>query len=120
VHVTLDRLSSRASLLEQFEASRAVALQSETTANLDWSRQQALDLVTSNRFRKALDLTAEPARLRDRYGWNLFGQSVLLSRRLVEAGVPLVTAIWDCTKEDNDIALLGWDTHWDHFKACEG
>jgi len=56
VHVTLDRLSSRASLLEQFEASRAVALQSETTANLDWSRQQALDLVTSNRFRKALDL----------------------------------------------------------------
>jgi len=120
VDVTLDRLSSRASLLEQFEASRAVALQSETTANLDWSRQQALDLVTSNRFRKALDLTAEPARLRDRYGWNLFGQSVLLSRRLVEAGVPLVTAIWDCTKEDNDIALLGWDTHWDHFKACEG
>ena len=56
MHVTLDGLSSRASLLEQFEASRAVALQSETTANLDWSRQQALDLVTSNRFRKALDL----------------------------------------------------------------
>jgi len=118
--VTLDRLSRRASLLEQFEAGRAAALRSAATANLDWSRRQALDMVTSDRFRKALDLTAEPARLRDRYGWNLFGQSVLLSRRLVEAGVTLVTAIWDCTKEDNDIALLGWDTHWDHFKACEG
>src|SRR5205823_14893350 len=63
---------------------------------------------------------AEPLALRERYGWNLFGQSVLLSRRLVEAGVPLVTAIWDCTKEGSDIATLGWDTHWDHFKACEG
>ena len=58
--------------------------------------------------------------MRDRYGWNLFGQSVLVSRRLVEAGVPLVTAMWDCTKEGPDIATLGWDTHWDHFKACEG
>jgi Protein of unknown function (DUF1501) len=118
--VTLDRLSSRANLLRQFDEGRSAALRSAATATLDSSRRQALDLVTSDRFRKALDLTAEPARLRDRYGWNLFGQSVLLSRRLVEAGVPLVTAIWDCTKEDNDIALLGWDTHWDHFKACDG
>ncbi len=58
--------------------------------------------------------------MRQRYGWNLFGQSVLLARRLVEAGVPLVTAMWDCTKEDKDISLLSWDTHWDHFKACKG
>jgi hypothetical protein len=118
--VTLDRLSGRADLLHQFEEGRAAALRSAATAKLDSSRRQALDLVASDRFRKSLDLSTEPARLRDRYGWNLFGQSVLLSRRLVEAGVPLVTAIWDCTKEDSDIALLGWDTHWDHFKACEG
>jgi Protein of unknown function (DUF1501) len=118
--VTLDRLSSRADLLQQFEERRAALFQSATTGKLDSSRRRAFDLVTSDRFRKALDLSTESAKLRDRYGWNLFGQSVLLSRRLVEAGVPLVTAIWDCTKEDNDIALLGWDTHWDHFKACEG
>ncbi|MSR52771.1 MAG: DUF1501 domain-containing protein [Gemmataceae bacterium] len=118
--VTLDHLSRRADLLQQFESSRANALRSAATSKLDASRQSALDLMTSDRFRKALDLSAEPTKLRDRYGWNLFGQSVLLSRRLAEAGVPLVTAIWDCTKEDNDIALLGWDTHWDHFKACEG
>jgi hypothetical protein len=118
--VTLDQLSRRADLLRQFDEHRAAVLRSPVTEKLDSSRRQALELVTSDRFRKALDLSAEPTALRDRYGWNLFGQSVLLSRRLVEAGVPLVTAIWDCTKEDNDIALLGWDTHWDHFKACDG
>lgn len=118
--VTLDQLSRRADLLQQFERGRADAMRSAASTKLDASRQQALDLVTSERFRRALDVNAEPAKLRDRYGWNLFGQSVLLSRRLVEAGVPLVTAIWDCSKEDNDIAHLGWDTHWDHFKACEG
>jgi len=118
--MTLDHLSKRADLLQQFEASRANTLRSAATSRLDASRQSALELMTSDRFRKALDLSAEPAKLRDRYGWNLFGQSVLLSRRLAEAGVPLVTAMWDCTKEDNDIGHLGWDTHWDHFKACEG
>jgi Protein of unknown function (DUF1501) len=118
--VTLDRLSGRADLLRQFDEGRAAALRSAATAQFDTSRRQALDLVTSDRFRRALDLGGEPPRLRDQYGWNLFGQSVLLSRRLVEAGVPLVTAIWDCTKEGTDIALLGWDTHWDHFQACEG
>src|SRR6185295_17166057 len=38
----------------------------------------------------------------------------------VEAGVPLVTAMWDCTQSSKDIAHLSWDTHWDHFKACKG
>jgi len=116
--VTLDRLDSRAGLLDQLEAERRRA--GEAAAEYDAARRRALDLVTSDRFRQALDVRAEPAAVRDRYGWNLFGQSVLMSRRLVEAGVPLVTAIWDCTKEGPDIATLGWDTHWDHFQACEG
>jgi hypothetical protein len=116
--VTLDRLSARAGLLDQLEAERRRVLTSP--AGYDEARRRSLDLVTSDRFRRALDVRAEPPALRDRYGWNLFGQSVLLARRLVEAGVPLVTAIWDCTKEGPDIATLGWDTHWDHFKACEG
>jgi hypothetical protein len=118
--MTLDQLNRRNDLLSQFDGARREMLQSPATAKLEAARQRAIDLVTSDRFRRALDLKSEPARLRDRYGWNLFGQSVLLSRRLVEAGVPLVTVMWDCTKEDQDIALLSWDTHWDHFKACEG
>jgi hypothetical protein len=117
--ITLDQLNSRASLVQQLDAKRG-SLASAATDGFDDSRKRALGVITSERFRKAIDITAEPAKLRDAYGWNLFGQSVLLSRRLVEAGVPLVTAIWDCTKEGPDIATLGWDTHWDHFKACEG
>jgi hypothetical protein len=118
--VTLDQLNTRSSLVQQLDATRGRLLASSATDGFDESRQRALGVITSERFRKALDITAESAKLRDAYGWNLFGQSVLLSRRLVEAGVPLVTAIWDCTKEGPDIATLGWDTHWDHFKACEG
>jgi uncharacterized protein (DUF1501 family) len=118
--VTLDQLSSRASLLDQFDAARGPLLASPATDGYDAARRQALAVLTSDRFRRALDVSAEPTKLRDAYGWNLFGQGVLLGRRLVEAGVPLVTAIWDCTKEGPDIATLGWDTHWDHFKACEG
>ncbi len=118
--VTLDQLSTRASLVQQLDAKRGGLLASAATDGFDDSRKRALGVITSERFRRALDTSAEPTKLRDAYGWNLFGQSVLLSRRLVEAGVPLVTAIWDCTKEGPDIATLGWDTHWDHFKACEG
>jgi hypothetical protein len=116
--VTLDRLNTRADLLEQLEVERRRLLAS--AGRYGEARRQAFDLLVSDRLRRALDVKAEPVALRERYGWNLFGQSVLLSRRLVEAGVPLVTAIWDCTKESNDIATLSWDTHWDHFKACEG
>src|SRR4051812_47542832 len=101
--MTLDHLNRRSSLLEQVGARRRELAGSPAVARYDRARQQALDLLTSAQFARALDLRAEPAKLRERYGWNLFGQSVLLSRRLVEAGVPLVTAIWDCTKESNDI-----------------
>lgn len=118
--ITLDQLNTRTSLVKQLDASRGRLLASPATDSFDDSRKRALGVVTSEKFRKALDVTAEPTKLRDAYGWNLFGQSVLMSRRLVEAGVPLVTAVWDCTKEGSDIATLGWDTHWDHFKACEG
>jgi hypothetical protein len=118
--VTLDQLSTRASLVQQLDAKRGALMASNGADGFDDSRKRALGVITSARFRRALDVSAEPMKLRESYGMNLFGQSVLLSRRLVEAGVPLVTAMWDCTKEGPDIATLGWDTHWDHFKACEG
>ncbi|MEX1229555.1 MAG: DUF1501 domain-containing protein [Planctomycetaceae bacterium] len=118
--ITLDRLDRRRSLLEQVEAQRRDLVESTAVAGYAFREEQVMRLLTSDRIRDVLDLNREPADARDRYGWNLFGQSVLLSRRLVENGVPLVTAIWDCTKESSDISMLGWDTHWDHFKACEG
>jgi hypothetical protein len=57
---------------------------------------------------KAFDLDDEPARLRDAYGRNLFGQGCLLARRLVEKGVPFV-----------EVGLPGWDTHANNFDAVK-
>jgi len=117
--LSLDLLSKRQSLLEQLEGARPALDRSAAVRKYTHAQQQSLDLLTSERFRSALDLSREPVETRERYGRNLFGQSVLTARRLVEAGVPLVTALWDCTLESSDIALLSWDTHWDHFQACQ-
>jgi hypothetical protein len=116
--LSLDLLSRRQSLLTQLESARPALDRSASVRKYSHAQQQSLDLLTSERFRTALDLSREPVETRERYGRNLFGQSVLTARRLVEAGVPLVTALWDCTLESSDIALLSWDTHWDHFQAC--
>ena len=118
--MTLNQLHARRTLLEQLEAQRKDLASTVAGDRYGQWQNRALEMLTSATLKEALNVQAEPLELRERYGWNLFGQSVLLSRRLVEAGVPLVTAYWDCTKEDPDIALLSWDTHWDHFNACEG
>lgn len=74
-------------------------------------QQQALDLVRSPAARRAFDLDAEPAAVRDRYGRHKFGQSVLLARRLIEAGVTLVQVNWPREKGDENAGNPLWDTH---------
>jgi uncharacterized protein (DUF1501 family) len=68
----------------------------------DHLRSSAYDMVVSGTVRKALDLSEEPDELRDRYGRNRVGQSLLVARRLVEAGVQFVSF-----NEFNQ----KWDTH---------
>ncbi|MFL5241500.1 MAG: DUF1501 domain-containing protein [Gemmataceae bacterium] len=68
--------------------------------------KQALDILRSDKTKKAFDLDREPARLRERYGNNNFGTSALAARRLVEAGVRFIT-----------ISLGGWDTHGKNFES---
>src|SRR5262249_51875061 len=63
---------------------------------------------------RALDIAAEPASTRDRYGRHVFGQSVLLARRLVEAGVRLVHVNW--VRHDNGKGGQGYDSHRDHLE----
>jgi hypothetical protein len=64
-------------------------------------------MLTSPALRDALDIRREPGPLRDRYGRNLFGQSLIVGRRMVEAGARFVTVIWDMP----DGAPSGWDSH---------
>lgn len=101
--LTLDRLDKRRSLLDQFDRLRRGSVHE----GYDRQRGQALDLLTSSKLGMALDVEREPARLRERYGLTLFGQSCLTARRLVESGVRLVTVFWDEFKDANS----AWDTH---------
>jgi len=76
---------------------------------LDAHYQRAFDLLASPEAKRAFDLTAEPIRVRERYGMNRHGQSVLQARRLIEAGVPLVTVFWPNDGITN--VSVYWDTH---------
>ena len=64
-------------------------------------------MITSGKLGQALDLQRESSKTRERYGRNLFGQSLLVGRRMVEAGARFVTVIWDMP----DGAPSGWDSH---------
>src|SRR5262249_5702137 len=68
------------------------------------------DLLRSPAARHAFDLEREPAAVRERYGRHRFGQSVLLARRLVEAGARLVQVNWTRDPDGNDSSPM-WDTH---------
>lgn len=74
-------------------------------------RQQAFDLVTSGDARAAFKIDAESPQIRDRYGRHSWGQTVLLARRLIEAGVRLVHVNWPREPGDNAVNNPMWDTH---------
>jgi hypothetical protein len=109
--ITLDRLDSRRSLVEQFDLARRGMQASEAGRNLDRYRSMAYGLIGSEKIRAALDLSKEPEALRATYGMTLFGQAALTARRLVEAGSRFVSVFWD----EYGLAGSGWDTHWDHY-----
>lgn len=109
--LTLDRLDTRKSLLEQFDKTRGDLSHSDSGRSSDRYRQMAYDLIGSEKIRKALDIQSEPRAVREMYGMTLFGQSSLAARRLVEAGSRFVTVIWD----EFGLAGSAWDTHWNHY-----
>jgi hypothetical protein len=106
--LTLDKLEDRKALTERFDAAkRALAPAAESNA-MDRFSKEAFEFVTGANARKAFDISKEDPRLRDRYGRHTPGQSMLLARRLVEAGSTFV-----------NVHLGGWDHHWDLQKGYE-
>jgi hypothetical protein len=113
----------------RWQRRRALRLQLESHDRLGHDRtanemaelyQRAFRLIDSQLAARAFQLEKEPATLRERYGMNVFGQSLLLARRLVEAGVPMVTVYWPDRKEPeafinngvkDSVAVPAWDTH---------
>ena len=106
-----DRLDDRRQLLAQVDRFQKAA---EAKANrsaqaVSTFQQKAFELMTSPAAKKAFDIHAESDKLRDDYGRNSLGQSCLMARRLVEAGVRCVT-----------IDHSNWDTHDNNFKTLKG
>jgi hypothetical protein len=103
--MTEQRIAERRSLLHEVDALARAADKQDAFRGMDEFQQKAYSLILGD-ARKAFDLGQETEATRARYGRNQYGQSCLLARRLVEAGVPFVTV--------ND---GGWDTHKDNFDA---
>jgi uncharacterized protein (DUF1501 family) len=74
---------------------------------MDAHQARAFDMILAPQTRTAFDLSAESFGVRERYGRTKFGQGVLLSRRLIEHGVPLVTVFWNGEEVPG-----GWDLHY--------
>jgi uncharacterized protein (DUF1501 family) len=96
-----ERLGARLTLAAQLD-SAARLLEDDLNARYNRLSQSAYDLVVDGRVRQALDLSSESAAIRDRYGRTKFGQSLLVARRLVEAGVQFVA--YNAFNQE-------WDTH---------
>ncbi|MCC7419510.1 MAG: DUF1501 domain-containing protein [Planctomycetaceae bacterium] len=107
--VSMDRVSRRKQMLARVDQlQRATEIQPDAYNALDEHFKAALNMITAPETRRAFEIDKEDPRLRDRYGRNRFGQSLLLSRRLIESGVRFVT-----------VTDGGWDTHANNFNALK-
>lgn len=111
--IGVPRLARRRYLLENFDD---VARLADQTSSQQFSAVQAraFDMLAKSSLRQAFDINQESPECRDAYGHNPFGQNLLVARRLVEAGVPVVQVNWR-NKGDG-----GLDTHYDNFNQCKG
>lgn len=110
--ISLDVLSSRRSLIEQLDSAERML--DASTLRVSDKRRAAFDILTSPRAKIAFDLSREDPRTRDRYGRDLFGNSVLLARRLVESGVTFVTVHTEAAQGSGH-----WDTHDNNFRLLK-
>ena len=105
------RLGERFDLLEQFDSHFARGARSGAIDGLNEMHQKAFDLLHSDASRAAFALEKEPSVVREAYGNHKFGQSVLLARRLIEAGTRLVQVNWPREGENEVKGSPLWDTH---------
>jgi len=118
---TTDRLTGRRDLLEQIDVVRRQAEGSSAVDTWREHERRAFSLLMQSHTAEAFDVAREPQQLRERYGETVNGMSLLLARRLVEAGVPFITVFW---KEDEKLAKQcssagGWDTHGNNFNCLK-
>jgi hypothetical protein len=110
------RLAGRRSLLQKLNKQMTLPPSDSHVGQMDTYQRRAFSLLTSDVARRAFDLGAESSRLRERYGRHKYGQSLLLARRLVEAGVRLVTVYWG-GRVNNPVPH--WDTHFNNNRRLK-
>ena len=123
--MTVDRLNSRRSLLQQIDDQRRQVDQalaassssaiSSSSSSFDRNQRRAFDVLTSSKLRTAFDLSREDPKTVDRYGNTLFGNSTLIARRLIERGVRFVNVTWDLFWGPVNVDYDAWDTHQKNF-----
>jgi hypothetical protein len=106
VGLTIEKIGRRRALLDEVDAQAIAVERLGTSRAFHGIQDKAFTMLTSGRVKRAFELDREDPRLRDRYGRHLFGQSLLLSRRLIQSGVPIVQA--------NMGSMNNWDTHVDN------
>jgi hypothetical protein len=116
--MTIDRLNSRRTLLEQIDDQRRQAdakVEQDASRLYGSAQRRAFDVLTSSKLRTCFDLSKEDPRLVDRYGRTLFGHSTLIARRLLEQGVRFINVTWDLFWDRIKIDFDAWDTHTQNF-----
>ena len=116
--VSAARLAERLSMRRALDAAR---VEFDAHPSFDRLRDRAAALLGGASTAAAFDLADEPARVRDRYGPTVNGMSLLLARRLVEAGVAFVTVFWMENEKiaDKCKSAGGWDTHGNNFNCLK-
>lgn len=108
----LERLEDRRGLLRMIDEQGELLEASATARGIDAFYDRALTMLASPKVKGAFDLSREDPKLRAAYGLNTYGQSCLLARRLIEAGVRFVTVYYAASIGG---ATGGWDTHGNNF-----
>ncbi len=115
-HLATSTIRRRLRLADQLNQQTEYLRETALAESLRENQTKALEVVGSEQVRQAVDLASVDHDTRERYGRNLFGQSVLLGKRLLDAGTRLVQCNWQRTQGRNGFA---WDTHWNNFSALK-
>jgi hypothetical protein len=111
VGLNAEKLGRRRALLAEIDGQARAIDRLGSGRAFGGIQDKAFTMLTSGQVKRAFELDREDPRLRDRYGRHMFGQSLLLARRLIQAGVPIVQA--------NMGHMNNWDTHVDNCKQLK-
>ena len=119
--ITREQVASRRELLATLDRAQQTAEQSPALSDYQKHQLKAFSLLTSSEAKSAFDIGSEPESVRLKYGSSITGTSMLMARRLVEAGVPFVTVFWKANKELDKLCKSGggWDTHGNNFHCLK-